>query len=216
MRDGWISRILVRVTSPDALARVFDPRDPWTLDIRQLQPGSEPLRGELDFPAPDRIGGELLAVQQGAPVSLAVELFETEDGVAVSGRLRAPVVGECSRCLERFTGSTEASFREFFSFSPVEGDEEAPVAIGGKVGLEQSVIDAVVLGFPLSPLCDPDCRGICVECGVLLATVPADHSHEQIDPRWAGLLGKFGASEPGPEPDGGAGNQSNRKEVGDK
>ena len=186
------------------------------MDIRQLQSGPEPLRGELGFPAPDRIGGELIAVERGAPVALTVELFETEDGVAVSGRFRAPVAGECSRCLERFTGSTEASFREFFSFSPVEGGEEAPVAIGGKVGLEQSVIDAVVLGFPLSPLCDPDCRGICVECGVRLATVPADHSHEQIDPRWAGLLGKLGASESGSESDGGVANQSNRKEVGDK
>ncbi|MGL6234308.1 MAG: YceD family protein [Segniliparus sp.] len=202
------------MTSPEALSRVFDPRHPWALDVRQLQLQPEPLRGELAFPAPDRIGGEMIAVEPGAPVTLSVELFETEDGVAVSGSLRAPVAGQCSRCLERFAASTQASFREFFSFSPVEDDEEAPVAIGGKIDLEQSVIDAVVLGFPLSPVCAPDCRGICPECGVLLATVPADHGHEQIDPRWAGLRDRFGPPEP--EPDEEAADQANRKEVGDK
>lgn len=201
------------MTSPEALSRVFDPRHPWTSDIRQLQLRTEPLRGELGFPAPDRIGGEMIGVEPGAPVELALELFESEDGVAVSGSLSAPVAGQCSRCLEHFTGSTQASFREFFNFSLVEDDEDALVALGGKIDLEQSVIDAVVLGFPLSPLCAPDCPGMCPECGVLLATAPAGHGHEQIDPRWAGLRDRLSASES--SSDARPHDELDRKEVGD-
>ncbi|WP_245535357.1 YceD family protein [Segniliparus rotundus] len=183
------------MTSPDALSRVFDPRHPWALDIRQLQSSSEPLRGAFDFPAPERIGGEMIAVEPGAPVRLALELFETEDGVSVTGRFQAPTVGQCSRCLEPFAGSVESSFREFFSFAPAQDEEEAPVVIAGKIDVEQPVIDSVVLGFPLAPLCEPGCPGLCVECGALLAAEPPGHSHEQIDPRWSVLREKFALPE---------------------
>jgi uncharacterized protein len=186
------------------------------LDIRQLQSRSEPVRGGFDFPAPERIGGEMIAVESGAPVHLALELFETEDGVSVTGQFRAPAVGQCSRCLEPFDGSVESSFREFFCFAPEQADEEAPMVIAGKIDVEQSVIDSVVLGFPLAPLCDPDCPGLCVECGALLAAMPAGHSHEQIDPRWAGLREKFAGPEDVSGTEADAADLSGRKEVGGK
>ena len=47
--------------------------------------------------------------------------------------------------------------------------------------------DAVVLALPLNPVCDPECPGLCPECGARLADDP-DHTHgEAIDPRWAAL-----------------------------
>jgi uncharacterized protein len=179
------------VTSPEITARIFDPRRPWTLDLRQLQCHGGPIHAYNEFPAPERLGGDVIAVEAGAPVALSVDLFEAGDGVAVGGSIQAPTKAQCVRCLEHFPGAAKVSFQEFFSFSPVEEDEEALVVVGGKVDLEQTVIDAVVLEFPLAPLCDPDCRGLCVECGVLLTTAPSDHGHEQLDPRWAGLREKF-------------------------
>ena len=47
--------------------------------------------------------------------------------------------------------------------------------------------DAVVLTLPTNPVCRPDCPGLCPECGAHLADLPADHSHEEVDPRWAAL-----------------------------
>jgi uncharacterized metal-binding protein YceD (DUF177 family) len=61
------------------------------------------------------------------------------------------------------------------------------------------VRDLVVLSLPLSPVCSEDCQGLCVDCGQRLDDLPADHSHELLDPRWAGLAGRFASS-----PDGGA------------
>ncbi len=49
------------------------------------------------------------------------------------------------------------------------------------------VRDTVVLGLPVSPLCRPDCAGLCPDCGQRLDDLPADHTHELIDPRWAAL-----------------------------
>jgi uncharacterized protein len=58
---------------------------------------------------------------------------------------------------------------------------------GDLLDLEPAVRDAVVLTLPVSPLCRPDCPGLCPECGVRLDDLPADHSHEDVDPRWAAL-----------------------------
>jgi uncharacterized protein len=43
------------------------------------------------------------------------------------------------------------------------------------------------LELPLSPLCSPDCPGLCPQCGVALATAEPGHDHDLIDPRWAKL-----------------------------
>ncbi|HKI41964.1 MAG TPA: YceD family protein, partial [Mycobacterium sp.] len=58
------------------------------------------------------------------------------------------------------------------------------------IDLEQSIIDAVGLELPFSPVCAPDCPGLCPECGVSLAAEPGHH-HDRIDPRWAKLAGMF-------------------------
>jgi uncharacterized protein len=65
-------------------------------------------------------------------------------------------------------------------------DEELPLLAGDLLDLEPVVRDAVVLALPLAPLCDPDCPGLCVECG---ARVEPGHTHDSIDSRWAGLEG---------------------------
>ncbi len=49
--------------------------------------------------------------------------------------------------------------------------------------------DAVVLALPWTPLCRPDCAGLCPTCGQRLDDLPAGHAHEMIDPRWAALAG---------------------------
>ena len=46
----------------------------------------------------------------------------------------------------------------------------------------------------LAPVCTDDCAGLCVDCGQRLDDLPADHHHEIVDARWAGLAEKFGTS----------------------
>jgi uncharacterized protein len=58
---------------------------------------------------------------------------------------------------------------------------------GDLLDLEPAVRDALVLAMPVTPLCRPDCPGLCAECGVPWDELPDDHGHEAVDPRWAGL-----------------------------
>jgi uncharacterized protein len=58
---------------------------------------------------------------------------------------------------------------------------------GDLIDLEPALRDEVVLILPTNPLCREDCPGLCPECGVRWDELPDDHSHEQVDPRWAAL-----------------------------
>ncbi len=143
-------------------------------------------------PSPSRIGLELIGIQSGAPLDLDLRVESVSEGVLVTGTLVAPTAGECARCLTPFTGRVEVQMTELFAYpdsiteATTEEDEVGRV-VDDIVDLEQPIIDAVGLELPFSPLCQPDCPGLCPQCGVQLATAEPGHHHDQIDPRWAKL-----------------------------
>jgi uncharacterized protein len=58
---------------------------------------------------------------------------------------------------------------------------------GDLLDLEPALRDAIALALPATIVCDPDCPGLCPECGAKLADDP-HHSHDRpIDPRWSAL-----------------------------
>ena len=72
--------------------------------------------------------------------------------------------------------------------SSEQDDEELYHLDGDLLDLEPVLRDAVVLALPMSPLCQQDCPGLCVECGAPLADAGPGHRHDDApDPRWAGL-----------------------------
>jgi uncharacterized protein len=106
------------------------------------------------------------------------------------------LVGECARCLDRIDDVFVADVQELFVYperreaAEDSGDPELdalPRIEGDLIDLEPILRDAVVLALPLSPLCQEDCAGLCVECGARLADDPG-HQHDAVDPRWAALL----------------------------
>jgi uncharacterized protein len=142
--------------------------------------------------SPSRIGVELIAIQVGAPLELDLRVESVSEGVLVTGTLTAPTSGECSRCLTLFDGRVDVGLTQLFAYpdsiteATTEEDEVGRV-VADIVDLEQPIIDAVGLELPFSPLCRPDCPGLCPRCGVPLATAEPGHHHDEIDPRWAKL-----------------------------
>ena len=66
-------------------------------------------------PAPASLGVELVSVPEGAELELDIQLERVTEGVLVTGTVRAPLVGECARCLELFASATEVRFTELFT-----------------------------------------------------------------------------------------------------
>jgi uncharacterized protein len=174
-------------------------RSPLVINISRLgrRPGSMMTFSET-VPSPSRIGLDLIAIEEGAPLQLDLRIESVSEGALVTGTVSAPTSGECARCLTPITGDVEIDLTELFAYPDSATDETTDSDEVGRVGssgqpdtvdLEQPIIDAIGLALPFSPLCVPDCAGLCPRCGVALATAEPGHHHEQIDPRWAKLTG---------------------------
>jgi uncharacterized protein len=170
-----------------------DPRSPYVFDVRLLgrRPGAmRPERRRI--PAPADLGSELIGVPGDAPLVVDVRLESVTEGVLVTGTVTAPLRGECARCLDPITDELTVDLVELFAYPDSVTDEttsedEVHRLEGDLLDLEPVVRDAVVLGLPWTPLCRPDCAGLCPTCGERLDRLPDDHTHDTIDPRWAAL-----------------------------
>ncbi|UXA08643.1 DUF177 domain-containing protein [Mycobacterium sp. SMC-2] len=169
---------------------------PLRIDITRLgrRPGAM-VTLRKTVPSPSRIGLDMIAIEAGAPLELDLQVQSVSEGVLVTGTVDAPTVGECSRCLTPVNGRAQVRLTELFAYpdstteATTEEDEVGHI-VDDTIDLEQSIVDAVVLELPFSPVCTPDCPGLCPECGVSLAAEPG-HQHDRIDPRWAKLAGMF-------------------------
>lgn len=171
--------------TPDRL----DPRNPLVIDTRELgrRPGSM-RKVRRAAPAPEQLGMDMIRVPTGADVDLDLRLESVMEGVLVSGRVSAPLSGECGRCLEPVTSVIEVDLQELYAYPESEASEdEVSRLVGDLIDLEPVLRDAVVLALPLTPLCEDDCPGLCVECGARLAEIDCGHSQAAVDPRWAAL-----------------------------
>jgi uncharacterized protein len=174
-----------------------DPRSPLVFDTHELgrQPGAM-RRVQRSEPAPSDLGlGDVVGVPEAADVELDLRFESVMEGVLVSGTARAPLAGECARCLDAIDDEIVVDLQELYFYPdrvPEDQDAEAEdvlrAVVDDLVDLEPALRDGVVLALPQVPLCRDDCPGLCSECGARLADDPG-HQHDTIDPRWAALDG---------------------------
>ena len=148
---------------------------------------------EERVPAPKDLGVALIGVREGSELELDLRLESVHEGILVSGTADVEVTGECGRCLEPLRFDRTVDLQELFFYSDseslsVEEDEEQYRVENDTVDLEPVLRDAVVTSLPFQPVCRPDCKGLCSECGVQLNDHPG-HRHEVVDPRWSALAG---------------------------
>lgn len=174
-------------------------RSQFVLDTRELgrRPGSR-KDYVREVSAPALLGLDMIGVPEGSPLELTVRLESVTEGVLATGRVTGELHGECGRCLSEFTEALDVDFMELFAYpdsaTDITTDEDEVGRLkGDHLDLEPLVRDTVVLSLPLTPLCSPDCAGLCPGCGERLDDLPDDHSHTQIDPRWAALTERFAA-----------------------
>ena len=147
---------------------------------------------ERVVPAPKDLGLALIRVPEGADLALTLRMESVTEGVLVSARAQAALQGECGRCLREIDDTLDATFQELYAYEHSTTDETADEDEVGRmqgdlIDLEPELRDAVVLALPNHPLCREDCPGLCPECGARWDELPADHSHRQVDARWAAL-----------------------------
>lgn len=177
----------------------LDPRSPLVLDTRELgrRAGSmKALRFTVEAPAD--LGVTMIAVPAGSEIDIDCRIESVMDGVLITGTADVQVVGECSRCVEPLSYDIQVDLQELYEYPETDNRgrvvhndeeelvEELPKLEDDLLDLEPTLRDAVVLALPPNPLCQPDCLGLCNDCGANLNDDP-DHKHDSVDPRWSAL-----------------------------
>lgn len=134
----------------------------------------------------------VIEVSRGVDFEIDVLLESVVEGILVTGRAAAPVIAECSRCLDEIADEVEVELTELFAYpgsatEETTDEDEVCHIVHDLIDLEPVVRDAVVLALPQAPLCGPDCPGLCPDCGGKWVDLGPGHRHEKIDPRWAAL-----------------------------
>jgi uncharacterized protein len=155
------------------------------IDVRDLleRPGSARIV-HLREPVPD-LRTELAGVPEDTPIEGDLTLESVVEGIYVTGSVAGRMTLVCARCLKHFEREFDVDLRELVAREAGPDDD---YAIDPDLTLdpEPMVRDAVVLEMPFSPLCRPNCLGLCEICGGdrNLGECPG---HATIDPRWAAL-----------------------------
>ena len=167
----------------------LDPRSPLVINTHELGRRAGSMR-TMDFsaPAPADLGIELIGVPEGSPITVQLRLEAVMEGVLASGRASVTLAGECARCLDSLEDHLEVTLQELYVYPESDAEEHEASRLEGELfDLEPALRDAVVLALPFGPVCDPDCQGLCLECGARLYDDPGHAHDESIDPRWAVL-----------------------------
>ena len=103
------------------------------------------------------------------PARIQAVVINTGNAYEAAGTATAVLRAQCARCLRDFDLRLEADIDAYF-VEPAhahEVPEEQDVAVveGDRIDLGPFIESALVVSIPLAPLHDPDCKGICPECG---------------------------------------------------
>ena len=116
---------------------------------------------------------------ESLPFDEVVDLSATEPSfteVRITGKLRNVVgvmtfratvsgtcVAQCDRCLEDAVLPLEAELKTVLTLE--SSDDDSVAVENGKIDLEKTAYDALVLALPTKILCKEDCLGLCPSCG---------------------------------------------------
>jgi DUF177 domain-containing protein len=161
-----------------------------SIDVHDLvgSPGASRetvLRGTVED-----LATELAQVPEDRPILADLLLESVVEGILVTGRLRGTWQLRCARCLTEFEAPFDIAVHELFVPEPDEEADDYPLDLDTGIDPDQMVRDIVGVEMPFSPLCRPDCLGLCPVCGGNrnLGECPG---HEEVDPRLAVLSDLF-------------------------
>lgn len=133
--------------------------------------------------------------------ALDLDIQNSGEEYYCQGSLQALVTLECARCLAPFDAelseSTDFIVCSADAFATLGNGEDGESYVllegsGMEADLRSTAQQALVVALPMKPLCRPDCRGICPQCGVNRNRTSCECSTERADPRWDGLQQLFG------------------------
>jgi uncharacterized protein len=164
---------------------VSDPHSPLRLNVGFVVAQSAGFSRDIPFDLPQINIPPDLHLSRLAGV---VRATRTPQGILLQVAFQALINLECVRCLTSFQQNLNIDFTELYAFSPrYMTDSGLIMPETGVIDLAPVLRDYILLEIPISPLCRPDCKGLCPICGNDLNESTCHHEDDAVDPRLASL-----------------------------
>ena len=111
-------------------------------------------------------------------LSGVARVSRTPQGIFIQGDFQGKAPAECVRCLTDFDQPLHAIFEELYAFDKRSVTESGLILPeDANIDLEPLVREYLLIEMPISPVCQPDCKGLCPFCGSNLNEESGEHHH---------------------------------------
>lgn len=131
------------------------------------------------------------------PIKYKGQIFKINGSYLVDVDISYSYETKCDRCFEttikEVTTSLSAKLEDY-SKDYEDNDEENEDIIyynKGSLDLEEQILMEVASSLPMKTLCDENCKGLCLECGIDLNKESCTCQDDYIDPRFEQLKDFF-------------------------
>lgn len=122
------------------------------IDINQI-----PFEGitQEEYVVASQLDLETDIVKFRGPVKIKADISRITNAVTVELALSASMHMNCGRCLNEFEIGFKKNLKLNYSVDKLE-----PI-----IDLDPGIREEIILDYPIKPLCNPNCKGLCPECG---------------------------------------------------
>ncbi len=161
-----------------------NPRKPFRINVGFIIHEETGYSHEIPFEL-DKIKLDDLELQN---LTGSVIIGRTPQGLIVQGKFSADTKLECVRCLREFNFSLNWDITDLYAFNKKSVSEsELLVPDDAHIDLAPLIREYALLEIPIKPLHDPECKGLCIECGQDLNIRDCGHRQDQDDSPFAKL-----------------------------
>jgi uncharacterized protein len=158
---------------------VPNPRKPLRLNVGFLVSGPIGTGRDFDFDFEHFQVSDDLSLDDFVGFA---KISRTPQGLLVEGNFSARIELECVRCLIGFNQPIHFDFTELYAFNSKSVTESGlMVPEDAQIDLQPLVREYALLEFPISPIHDPHCKGLCPVCGQDLNQRDCGHRPEADD-----------------------------------
>jgi len=138
------------------------------IDTRKIPDEGLTLSEEF---SPAELDLDTEVIKLSGPIKVKAVISKSYDAVEIVLTLEAAMLVSCSRCLEEIDSGFHKQFEWHYAVDKLEPviDASTRLSINGErsrtIDLDPDIREEIILSYPINPLCDAGCKGLCPKCG---------------------------------------------------